>query len=300
LFLEYRNLFGRGERARAELEATELRQSASIDLTRPLPGFDALVFGNFTFLNETTDAFDARSVLAAGGFRKSFLDERLELAAGLAVETSSVESRLSTGVVNSERLYLVSTPLSATWSTEEDPLALTEGLRASLSVTPYLGTDNFARFEATARSRRQFGAEDRFTLAGRLRIAATAGTTLRALPVNKRVYSGGGSSVRGYDYQSVGPLDSNNVPLGGRSVVESAIEARARVAERLEVAAFVDAGAVYAERVPDFFGDYLVGAGGGVRYLSPIGPLRLDFALPLEKRASDRDFQFYVSLGQPF
>lgn len=300
LFLEYRNVFGRAERVRADLEATEIRQSMSVDLARPLPGFDALAFANFTFLNETTDAFDARSFLAAGGVRKSFLDDRLELSAGLALETSSVESSLSTGALATDRLYLVSTPLSATWSTEDDPLGLTDGLRATFSVTPYAGTDNFVRFETTARTRRQFGASDRFTIAGRARIAATAGTTLRALPVNKRVYSGGGSSVRGYDYQSVGPLDPNNVPLGGRSAVEAAIEARARVTKQIEVAGFVDAGAVYSERFPDFLGDYLVGAGGGLRYLSPIGPLRLDVAVPIEKRASDRDFQIYVSLGQPF
>ncbi|OFX01732.1 MAG: hypothetical protein A3E78_03705 [Alphaproteobacteria bacterium RIFCSPHIGHO2_12_FULL_63_12] len=133
-----------------------------------------------------------------------------------------------------------------------------------------------------------------------MRIAATAGQTLTTLPVNKRVFAGGGSSVRGYDYQSVGPLDPAGVPIGGRSAVEAAVEARARVMARVQLAAFVDAGAVYANSFPDFMGDYLVGAGVGVRYLSTIGPIRLDAALPLEKRPTDRDFQIYISLGQPF
>jgi translocation and assembly module TamA len=90
------------------------------------------------------------------------------------------------------------------------------------------------------------------------------------------------------------------VPVGGRSAVEGALEARAKVLQRVHIAAFVDAGAVYSSSFPDFTGDYLVGAGAGVRYLSTIGPIRLDVASPLEKRPTDASYQVYISLGQPF
>ena len=301
LFLEYRNLFRHGERARVEIEASQVSQSASLDLLRPLPGFPGLAFANFDFLNETTDAFDARSLEIGGGLAKNWLDDRLETRAGLALETSKVEPNLAlTSTIKKERTYYVSAPLSATWDTEDDPLLLSKGVRATVFATPYFGSDQFTRLEAVARSRVHFGAEDRFTLAGRVRVAATAGQALRTLPVNKRVYAGGGSSVRGYDYQAVGPLDPTGVPTGGRSAVEAAIETRARILKRVEIAAFADAGAVNSESFPDFTGDYLVGAGIGVRYLSTIGPIRLDIATPLEKRPTDRAFQFYISLGQPF
>lgn len=300
LFLEYRNLFHRGERARAEIAGSEVSQSIKFDVLKPLPGFPGSAFANLTFTNETPDAFTARSLEIAGGLAKDFLDDRLEARAGLALETSKVEPKLTTATTGDERTYFISAPLSVTWDTEDDPLSLTEGARATFIAAPYFGSDQFTRLEAIARSRAHFGADDRFTLAGRFRVAATAGQALRTLPSNKRVFAGGGSSVRGYDYQLVGPLDANGVPIGGRSAVEAALEARARILKRVEIAAFADAGAVYAESFPDFVGDYLVGAGGGVRYLSSIGPIRLDFAVPLEKRATDRDFQFYVSLGQPF
>lgn len=301
LFLEYRNLFGHAERARAEIEGSEIRQAATFDIARPLPGFPGTAFANFDFTNETTDAFKARSIELGAGLAKNWLDDRLETRAGLALETSKVEPNLTpTSTIKEERTYYVSAPLSATWDTEDDPLALSKGVRASLFATPYFGSDQFTRLDAVARSRVNFGGEDRFTLAGRIRVAATAGEALRTLPVNKRVYAGGGSSVRGYDYQAVGPLDVNGVPIGGRSAVEAAIEARARIMTRVQLAAFVDAGAVYSESFPDFGGDYLVGAGVGARYLSTIGPIRLDVAAPLEKRPTDRDFQVYISLGQPF
>lgn len=301
LFFEIRNLAGRGERARAELEGTEVSQAFDLELDKPLPQFPGSAFANLSFINDTTDAFNARSLEIGAGLAKRWLDSRLETRAGLTLETSKVESLLRiTPAIIDERTYFVSVPLSATWNTEEDPLKLTTGARASLFFIPYIGTDQFTRIELVGRTRRQIGEHDRYTLAGRFRIAATAGSALRALPVNKRIFSGGGSSVRGYDFQSVGPLDADGVPIGGRSAVEAAVEARAKVFGPIQIAAFADAGAVYSESFPDFVGDYLVGAGGGVRYLSPIGPIRLDVALPLEKRQTDSDFQFYISLGQPF
>lgn len=301
LFLEYRNLFHRGERARAELDGSAIRQSISFDIDKPLPGLPGSAYGNLAFTNENTDAFLARTLEVSGGLAKRYFDDKLETRAGIAIETSRVEPELVTAPpIQAERNYFVSIPLSATWSTEGDPLALSKGLRASLYASPYVGSDQFTRLEATARSRVNLGASDQFTIAGRMRIAATAGEALRTLPVNMRVFAGGGSSVRGYDYQSVGPLDPNGVPIGGRSAVEAALEARALVFKHVQLAAFVDAGAVYFESFPDFTGDYLVGAGVGVRYLSTIGPIRFDVGLPLEKRPTDRDFQVYISLGQPF
>ena len=301
LFLEYRNLLHRGERARAEIEGSAIRQSVTFDIDKPLPGFPGSAYGNFGLTNETTDAYTARSLELSGGLAKKWIDDKLETRAGIALETSRVEPELAqTSTVREERNYFLSVPLSVTWDTENDPLSLTKGARASAFAIPYFGSDQFTRLEAVGRGRINFGADDRFTLAGRVRVAATAGQALTSLPVNKRVFAGGGSSVRGYDYQSVGPLDANGVPIGGRSAVEGAVEARARVVKRLQLAAFADAGAVYSASFPDFAGDYLVGAGLGLRYLSTIGPIRLDAAVPLEKRATDRDFQIYISLGQPF
>lgn len=301
LFLEYRNIAGRGERARAELRGSEIQQAFDFRLSKPMPRLRGSIFSNLSIVNDTTDAFNARSIELGAGLVKHWLDDRLETKAGVTIETSDVESRLRIAPdIDDERIYLLSTPLSVTWDTEDDPLKLTSGARVSLSLSPHVGTDQFTRLEVVGRTRSQFGTGDRFAIAGRVRIAATAGSGLRSLPVNKRLFAGGGSSVRGYNFQSVGPLDPDGAPIGGRSVVEAALEGRAKVLGRFQIAAFADAGAVYSESFPDFVGDYLVGAGGGLRYLSPIGPVRLDVAFPLEKRSTDSDFQFYISLGQPF
>ncbi|SNT74090.1 autotransporter secretion outer membrane protein TamA [Amphiplicatus metriothermophilus] len=295
LFFEYRNAFHRGERAFIELKGAEIEQSLKADLAKPLPDFPGAAFFGFAFTNETTDAFNARTAQIESGLVKRWLDDRLETRGGVALETSGVRS-----ASDDQRTYFFSMPLSATWNTENDLLNPTRGARASLSVTPYTGSDHFTRAEIAVRSRVAFGPDDRLTAAARARLGATLGSSLAGLPANKRYYAGGGASVRGYDFQAVGPLDAEGDPVGGRSVIEGAFEARARVLKNLQIAGFLDAGSVSSQAFPDFNEKFFLGAGGGVRYFTPVGPIRVDVAVPLDGRESDRAWQLYISLGQPF
>ena len=295
LFFEYRNLFGAGESARATIEATEIEQSIQFDFNKPMPTFPGSLFTTFNFSNQTTNAFNARTVSLSGGASKRWLDNRLETIGGIGVETSKIEQNNI-----EERTFFFSLPLTAVWDTEDDPLALEKGARAAVNITPFTGTDTFTRTEFNGRSRVHFGGRQRFTLAGRARLGSIFGSSLGDLPINQRFFSGGGASVRGFDFQSVGPLDANDDPIGGRSVIEAAIEARAKIMNNIQLAAFVDVGSVSDNSVPDFAGDYFTGIGGGVRYVTPIGPIRADVALPLNRRDSDRAVQVFLSLGQPF
>ena len=295
LFFEYRNIFGAGESARVELEGNELSQAIQFRVEKPMPGFPGEIFGQFGFTNETTDAFNARTINIGAGVAKRWLNDRLTTRGGVAFETSKI-----TEDAIEERTYFFSVPLSAVWDSETDPLALDDGLRAAFVLTPYTGSDTFTSAEFSTRSRISFGEEKRFTLAGRARLGATFGSTLSDLPLNKRFYAGGGSSVRGFAFQEAGPVDVDGDPIGGRSVIDGAIEARFKVTKSIQLAGFADAGNVSANTIPDFGGDYFVGVGGGVRYFTPIGPIRADFAIPLDRRETDAAFQLYISLGQPF
>ncbi len=295
IFFENRNMFRHGEKLRIELTGSKIEQAINFDFTRPFPTLPGEVFGNFEFRNETTDAFDARSVAVASGVAKKWLDDRLETRAAAAFETSKVKDSTS-----ETRTYFFSTPLSATWNSEDDVLDPTRGVRASWVVTPYVGSDAFTQTELTARSRLVFGPDNRLTLAGRIGLGATFGSSLTALPRNKRLYAGGGGSVRGFGFQEAGPIDANDDPVGGRSLIEAAVEARAMVSQNIQIAGFVDTGSVSANALPDFDERFFVGVGGGVRYLTPIGPLRADVAFPLDKRDTDRSFQIFIAIGQPF
>lgn len=295
LFFENRNLFGQGEALNIELRAANIEQSINFDIRKPLPKLPGQAFGNFEFSNETTDAFDARSVAVRGGLAKQWLNDRLETRGALGFETSNVKAD-----GEEERNYFVSTPLSVVWNSENNLLNPTSGVQARFAVTPYTGTDTFTQTELSARSRITAGENNFFTLAGRAAAGATFGSSLDDLPRNKRFYVGGAGSVRGFGFQEAGPLDAENDPIGGRSYIEAAIEARFKVTDDIQIAAFADAGSVSAQNTPDFDEKFFVGVGGGVRYFTPIGPLRADVAFPLDPRESDRNFQIFIAIGQPF
>jgi len=142
-------------------------------------------------------------------------------------------------------------------------------------------------------------ANDGTVLAGRLEVGSILGGAIPAVPADRRFYSGGGGSVRGFAYQAVGPRLSNNQPEGGLSLAEASFEVRRRITDKWGVVAFVDAGSVGLGQAPDFHTGS-VGAGVGVRYNLGFGPLRLDIATPLNPREGDSPVEVYISIGQSF
>ena len=140
----------------------------------------------------------------------------------------------------------------------------------------------------------------RFVLAGRARLGILTGEPVEDIPASKRYYAGGGGSIRGYEFQSVGPLDDGNDPTGGRSLLEFSGELRIRLTDTIGVVPFIDAGTASTTEYPTLEEELQWAAGLGLRYYTAIGPLRADIAVPLNKRDFDDDYQFYVSLGQSF
>ena len=139
----------------------------------------------------------------------------------------------------------------------------------------------------------------RTVLAGRIKLGSIIGGSIPEVPASRRFYAGGGGSVRGYTYQAIGPHLADNTPVGGLSLVEAAVEVRQKIGARWGVVGFLDAGAIGSNQVPDGK-DLSLGVGIGVRYDLGFGPIRVDFAVPLNGRANDPTFQIYLSIGQSF
>jgi len=126
------------------------------------------------------------------------------------------------------------------------------------------------------------------------------------VPVYRRFFAGGGSSVRGYGFQRAGPLDDDGDPLGGLTLTEASVELRlpiplwGRLRDRLGAVAFLDGGQLsepsFAWRTRDLF----FGGGVGLRVRTPLGPLRLDVGLPIDPRAGFDAYQVYFSVGEAF
>jgi translocation and assembly module TamA len=137
-----------------------------------------------------------------------------------------------------------------------------------------------------------------FVLAGRVRLGSIFGIARDEIAPSRRLYSGGGGSVRGFGYQELGPRDANNIPLGGRGLGEFSIEGRYRFGNYGAVA-FVDAGQVTQRQYPDF-SDLRFGVGVGGRVYTNFGPVRVDVATPIGRRPGEALVTVYVSIGQAF
>jgi translocation and assembly module TamA len=163
----------------------------------------------------------------------------------------------------------------------------------------FLQDKAFATFSTEYASYHAFGEGDRFVLAGRVAASVLVVDDLMKVAPNKRLYAGGAGSVRGSGYQNIGPRDIDGDVIGGRSSLIFSGELRYRMTDQLGRVAFVDAGNAYSSILPGF-GDFKVGVGGGVRYLTPVGPIRLDVAVPLQPETGDPSVAIYVGLGQAF
>lgn len=139
---------------------------------------------------------------------------------------------------------------------------------------------------------------DSITLAGRARLGSIVGAPLDRIAPSRRLYAGGGGSVRGFGYQQLGQRDPDGRPLGGRSVAEAAFEVRYRFGD-FGVVGFLDVGQSYAAPFPRF-SDLRAGVGIGARYYTTFGPVRLDIATPLGRREGEAKVTVYASIGQAF
>lgn len=187
-----------------------------------------------------------------------------------------------------------------TYDRSNDLLDPTRGFRLSGRIAPELSFRGqaFGYVRAQLDGSYYHPVGQRVVLAGRMRVGTIWGAPASAIAPSRRYYAGGGSSVRGYGYQQVGPRDINGDPIGGKSLLEVAAEARIRLGT-FAVVPFIDAGNISDSSLPGI-DNLRVGAGIGVRYHSNFGPIRVDVGTPLNPRPGDSRIGVYVSLGQAF
>lgn len=300
-FWEHRNLFGAGERLRLGADASSYEQGVSAEFKKPqfLQRRQSLV-ANAEAKSNDTDAYKGETVESFVGVERP-LGENWSATLGALAEYSDL-----TGSDESpdDQFYLGGVRGILRYDNTANPLDPTDGTRFEINVTPYFGlTETDTNFTTVSIAGSQYLSIDDdgdYVMAARARTGTIIGEERGSLPSNKRYYSGGGGSIRGYEYQKVGPLDDDGDPLGGRSVLELGFEFRARVTESFGIVPFVEGGNVYERSEPEDI-SLLWAAGLGFRYYTAVGPLRFDVAVPLDKRDNvDDDYQFYISLGQAF
>lgn len=180
----------------------------------------------------------------------------------------------------------------------------TRGFRVGLRLSPEFsqrvnaggGRDYYLRSQLDASG--YYRLARNIVIAGRARFGSIVGASRDAIAPSRRLYAGGGGSVRGFGYQELGPRDTNNDPLGGRGLTEFAVEARYRFGN-YGIVPFIDAGQVTEASTPGF-NALRYGAGIGGRLYTNFGPLRIDVATPINRRKGEAKIALYLSIGQAF
>jgi translocation and assembly module TamA len=321
-YWEDRNVFGGAERLRLQadllyaprvggvtptfrdLTLADLGGRVSVSFLKPALGgttndllIDALAervsTNNANFVGYIVDDADATAALRHR-FSNSF-----SIQGG--VEAQRGETTDSLGKIN---YTLVGVPVSATYDSTDNKLDPTRGVRLSASLVgfpSFLGsTLNLAEAKARGSAYYSLDADSRLILAGRIGLGSLAGPALDEIPANWRFYAGGGGSVRGYQYDNLGPTAPNGAIIGGRSLFDASAELRVKLTDTIGVVPFFDAGNAFASSTPDFGQPLQMAAGLGLRYYTSIGPIRVDLAAPINRRPGDKPLALYVSIGQAF
>lgn len=301
----HRNLFGRAERLRLDGKIAGFGRSSDprdfdylLGATFTKPG----VFTRDTDLEiaakgerETLPAYVRTAAVAKAGFTHLF-SEQLAARAFATVERSRVDDTFGT-----RDFLMAGLDTALTWDSRDNAADATKGFYLQATAVPFHEfhyANTGIRATAEARAYQALGSKGRAVLAGRVLAGMLAGVPIAQTPPDKLFFAGGGGSVRGYGYKSIGLGLRRNL-TGGLSVFEASIEARLKVTDAIGLVAFADAGTVGRAVVPDFH-RMLFGAGLGLRYYTGLGPIRLDVAMPLNRRPGDASFAVYAGIGQAF
>lgn len=301
------NRLGRADTTTYTLRLAELEQRFEGKLALPhwLRPQQTLTMAAGVY-NELTDAYDAMGVMATGDVtrrygRTSFITLGLALDASRSAEKTQVNN---TTVRGQDRDVLTGSILGAfALDRSNDPLDPSRGWRLEARAEPTAAVGDlqalYFRVQGQGSAYFAFDEEAVTVAAARIKLGTLFGASLDDVSAPRRFFAGGGGSVRGYAWQAIGPRLADNTPQGGLSLFEASFEIRRKVTERWGAVAFVDAGAIGSDAFPGG-DDFSVGAGFGVRYDLGFGPIRADFAVPLDKREGDPEFQIYISIGQAF
>lgn len=302
----HRNLLGGAERLKVEAEIANIGAKDNgvdyilgVTLERPATLTPDTTLSFDTEIGRLDEGYFTAKMFSLGTTLSHYFSDRL--TARIGVEYSYAKF---SDIIGDFTFKHFAFPIGATLDTRDEKLNATKGFYLDGEIRPFLGygiTDSGVQMKADARSYVTFGEARPVTLAGRAQIGAVLGSDLTATPRDYLFYSGGGGTVRGQPYQSLG-VDSGFLygeKIGGMSFAALSGEVRATVTENIGIVGFVDAGFVGPADFSE--GDWHAGAGLGLRYATGFGPIRLDVAAPISGSIDTGDgVQVYIGIGQAF
>lgn len=304
-FWLHRNLFQGAERLRVDGEISgigtdenDIDYKLGLTYGRPatfMPDTEFYLSASIEQLNEP--GFSSNQASLSSGLTHRFSDE-LTGTFGLGYRYIDTEDAFG-----EREFQLLTATLGASYDTRNNTLNPTDGFYISATGVPFLGLDDSesgVQLTSDARAYLGFGEDDRFVLAGRAQVGSVWGPDLEGTVPDYLFYSGGGGTVRGQPYQSLGVTANNGEFTGGQSFGAVSAELRTKVRGNIGLVGFYDAGMVTEDSGFAGDSDWHAGAGVGLRYDTGIGPIRVDVATPVTGDDAGQAYELYIGIGQAF
>lgn len=282
---EYRWLNRWGHRLKLEALGSQIRQAATAEYI--FPGADPSTdFFNLRagFAREDSDVKDTASILVGGSWNQRFGLWQQILSLDYTIESFRTDERVTS------RLLVP----SASWIRTEldDPLNIRRGsmLELTLRGASESVLSDLSFLQAVGRAKVITPIGERGRVIARTDLGATTASSFAELPTSFRFFAGGDNSVRGFELDKIGPRNRDGDIIGAKYLIVGSLEYEHRIYEKWGAAVFADSGDAFNES-PDF----KTGVGIGVRWFSPVGPVRIDLAHGLEDPGDT--IRLHLSIG---
>ncbi|MEW6570271.1 MAG: outer membrane protein assembly factor BamA [Nitrospirota bacterium] len=313
LGVSYRNLFGMNRQASARLELSSLEKRLVLQYYEPWFAGRNIPFRTFILSEEKKEInidtretrYRLRRNSATAGFEKklsntikSELYYEFSLVETFDVQPDVILSREDTGtlVISGLRFGLI-------YDTRDHPFyprkGILSGISAKLTGPVFFSETDFLKVML------HFNIYHELTrgvvLAASLRggVAQGYGET-RELPIVERFFLGGRTTVRGYDQDTLGPKGSDGTPTGGNAFLMENLEIRTSLGRGIGLVAFLDGGNVWVKTEEMNLADFKFTAGLGLRYNTPVGPIRIDYGHKLQREEDESSGEIHFSIGHAF
>ncbi|WP_019220914.1 autotransporter assembly complex protein TamA [Bartonella senegalensis] len=308
----HKNLFGHAERLKIETKINGIggkkKQSYNFKNFNYLLGGTFIKPGIFTpdtdfraelkIQQDVLENYTTKAIRSKLGITHIF---NAHLSGQAAVEVSNGYSRDI--YFGSRDFTTIGLPSSLIYDSRNNKFNATKGLYGEAIFEPFyeMRFSNFvAKMTVEGRSYWAFDEKDRFIFAARVKFGTIFGSDTAQIPSDTLFFAGGGGSVRGYAYRNIGIKTDKDSIVGGRALFEGSAELRFALNDKIGVVSFLDGGTVGDKAQFDFSKKMKWGAGIGGRYMTNLGPLRVDLAFPLKREKGDPRIGFYVGIGQAF
>ena len=296
---EHRNTRGRGDKLSLDMELWRKFQNVQLALRQPnFRRFDQDRVWLLEFDRQDPLAYFSEATSVSSTIERR-INTRTDASWG-----GKLEALHSKSVEGKDDFYLFKTPAQLKWNNSNNILDPLQGQVIQVKLTP---SYQFIRRQFVYLMQTTTGIvyhsffDDGLTLAAKLSFGNIFCAAEHTIPTPDRFFLGSENTLRGYRYLTVSPLNHKDKPIGGRSMVAGTLEARIRMESGLGWVLFYDTGNVFRQTFLPRGLKLLNSVGAGVRYATPIGPLRLDVAVPLNRRSDiDPYFQIYFSIGHSF